>query len=184
MKRFLDPRSCSELLGNLRHGKIGSLPVSLLYFQLDGFLRRAGTTFSPDVGTIPERLLEHNLKADRSKATSEMLSIDADVVFRYDTQHKKTNIEFKAYFQNPGFERPVEHHRVVLHVLIEEAGGLKRSISPCRRAQARLETDAGHNRRGQLRSRTSTAALVDAQAARPSCAQRRLDWGAHRVQRR
>jgi len=127
--QFLDPHSCHELLGDLRHGKIGSLPVSLIYFQLDAFLRRARRDYSPEVGVIPQRLLEHNLSVDRSKATSEMLPIDADIVFLHDVQSKKTDVTFKAYFQNPGFERPREQHRVVLHVLVEEPDGLKRSVS-------------------------------------------------------
>jgi hypothetical protein len=127
--QFLDPRSCHELLGDLPHGRIGSLPISLLYFQLEAFLRRACKSYAPEVGTIPTQLLDHNLKADRSKETSEMLSIDADIVFGYNAQQKKTNIEFKAYFQNPEFERPIEHQRVILHVQVEEPDGLKRSVS-------------------------------------------------------
>jgi hypothetical protein len=58
--------------------------VSLLYFQLDAFLRNAHKKYSQEIGTIPQRLLEHNLKIDRNGATSEMLPIDADVVFEYD----------------------------------------------------------------------------------------------------
>jgi hypothetical protein len=127
--RFLDPRSCDLLMGNLLQGKIGSLPLSLLYFQLEAFLRGAHECYTPEVGTIPQRLLEHNLKVDRSRATSEMLRIDADVVFQYDAQSKKTDVTFKAYFQTPGFERPAKQHRVVLHVLVNEAGGVKRSVS-------------------------------------------------------
>jgi hypothetical protein len=124
----LDPHSCGALLGNLQ-GKIGSLPVSLLYFQLDAFLRHAHKKYSPDIGTIPQRLLEHNLKVGRSNATCEMLPIDADIVFQYDAQSKKTDIVFKSYFQNPGFERPPGHHRVVLHVLVTEPDNIKRSVS-------------------------------------------------------
>lgn len=58
-----------------------------------------------------------------------MLPIDADVVFRYDAESKKTDVTFKAYFQNVGFERPAEQHRVVLHVQVNESNDLKRSIS-------------------------------------------------------
>lgn len=126
---FLDPRSCHELLSNLRDGKIGSLPVSLLYFQLYFFLRDAHKNYAPEVGTIPRQLLEHNFKIGRSRATSEMLSIDADVVFEYDAHSKKTDITFNAYFQNPGFERSSEQQRVVLHVLVTETDGVKRSVS-------------------------------------------------------
>jgi hypothetical protein len=117
--RFLEPRSCHELLGDLRHGKIASLPVSLLYFQLEFFLRGAHKHYAPEVGTIPQGLLEHNFKFSRKRATSEMLPIDADVVFEYDAQSTKTDITFKAYFQNPGFERHLEQRRVVLHVLVD-----------------------------------------------------------------
>ncbi len=31
---FLEPLAFQHLLGDLRHGKIGSLPISLLYFQM------------------------------------------------------------------------------------------------------------------------------------------------------
>ena len=126
---FLDPRSCHDLLGNLRFGKIGSLPVSLLYFQLHYFLRDAHKNYPPEVGTIPGRLLEHNTKVGRQNSTSEMLPIDADVVFEYDARSRKTDISFKAYFQNLGFERPPDQQRVVLHVLVTETDGVKRSVS-------------------------------------------------------
>ena len=129
MSQFLDPNSCNVLLGNLLNGKIGSLPLSLLYFQLDAFLKLAAQNYPPEVGTIPQRLLEHNLKIDRSKATSDMLSIDADVVFQYDAQIEKTDVEFKAYFQHPDFARSVEQQRVVLHVMVIEPDGVKRSVS-------------------------------------------------------
>jgi hypothetical protein len=127
--KFLDPRSCDLLLGGLRNGRIGSLPISLLYFQLDAFLRSAEKTYAPEVGTIPRRLLEHNLKTDRSFAISEMAAIDADVVFRYDAATKKSDITFKAYFQNPGFERPEGHRRVVLHIHVTESDNIARSVS-------------------------------------------------------
>ena len=127
--QFLDPRSCDELLGGLRHGNIGSLPVSLLYFQLEFFLRYAQRDYAAEVGTIPHRVREHNLKGSRSRATSEMLPIDADVVFEFDARSQKSNIAFKAYFQHPGFERPPDQRRVVLHVLVIETDGLRRSVS-------------------------------------------------------
>src|SRR5262249_27745102 len=102
--QFLDPRSCDLLLGGLRTGKIGSLPVSLLYFQLEYFLRHAQRDYAADIGTIPHRLREHNLEYSRSRAISEMLPIDADVVFEFDAGSQKSDITFKAYFQHPGFE--------------------------------------------------------------------------------
>jgi hypothetical protein len=128
-RQFLDPRSCHELLGDPRHGMIGSLPLSLLYFQLDAFLRNADRAYAPEVGTIPLRLREHNLSAERSKTPWEMLPIDADVVFQYDAQSKRADITFKAYFEHSGFERPPEQQRVVLHVQVKEANDLRRSIS-------------------------------------------------------
>jgi hypothetical protein len=100
-----------------------------LYFQLLYFLKGAETNFKPKVGSIPRRLLEDNERPDRVLTRSDMLAIDADVVFYYDAATKKTDIQFKAYFDNPGFERPPEQHRVVLHVLIKEADGLQRDIS-------------------------------------------------------
>jgi len=129
LKSFLDPRSCHELLGDLRSGHIGSLPVSLLYFQLEAFLHGAARSFEPDVGSIPERLILHNLRNDRNRTTSEMAAIDADVVYTFEASTRRPKIEFKPYFQYPEFERPIEQRRVVLHILIEEAGGIQRSVS-------------------------------------------------------
>jgi len=127
--QFLDARSCDELLGGLRYGKIGSLPVSLLYFQLEYFLRYAQRDYAADVGTIPHRVREHNLMGSRTRVTSEMLPIDADVVFTFDARSQKSDITFKAYFQHSGFERPPDQRRVVLHVLVTETDGLSRSVS-------------------------------------------------------
>lgn len=126
---FLDPHSFHHLLGDLRHGKIGSLPISLLYFQLLYFLKDAEKNFKPEIGSIPRRLLEDNERPGRVVSRSDMLPLDADVVFSYDAATKKTDIQFKAYFDNPGFERPPEQRRVVLHIVIKEADGLLRSIS-------------------------------------------------------
>jgi hypothetical protein len=128
-KHFLEPRSCQILLGDLQRGKIGSLPISMLYFQLEAFLRHARKNYSPEIGMIPQRLLAHNSKIGRSRATCEMLPIDADIVFRYDAQSKKTDVVFKAYFKSLGYERPPGHHRVVLHVLVTEPNNIKRSVS-------------------------------------------------------
>jgi hypothetical protein len=58
-----------------------------------------------------------------------MLAIDADVVFYYDAKTKKTDIQFKAYFDNPGFERLPQQQRVVLHIVVKEMDGLTRDIS-------------------------------------------------------
>jgi hypothetical protein len=85
--------------------------------------------YAPEVGTIPRRLLEHNLKDGRLKSKSEMLPIDADIAFEYDARSRKTDLTFKAYFQHPGLERPPEQQRVVLHVLVTETDGVKRSVS-------------------------------------------------------
>ena len=126
---FLDPRSFHYLLGNLRDGRIGSMSISLLYFQLLYFLRGAERNFKAEIGSIPRRLLEDNKRPGRVLACSDMLAIDADLVFSYDAQTKKTDIQFKAYFDNPGFERPPVQRRVVLHIIVRETGELKRSIS-------------------------------------------------------
>jgi hypothetical protein len=67
-------------------------------WQLHYFLRDAHKNYAPEVGTIPRRLLEHNLKGGRQNSTSEMLCADADVAFEYDARSRKTDITFKAYF--------------------------------------------------------------------------------------
>lgn len=126
---FLDPRSFHHLLGDLRHGKIGSLPVSLLYFQLLYFLKSAEKNFKAEIGSIPRRLLEDNERPGRILTRGDMLAIDADVVFSYDVETNKTDIQFKAYFDNPGFERPSQQQRVVLHIVVKETDGLTRDIS-------------------------------------------------------
>ena len=43
---FLDPRSFHHLLGDIQHGKIGALAISLLYFRLLYFLRGAENELS------------------------------------------------------------------------------------------------------------------------------------------
>lgn len=105
-RQFLDPRSCNELLGDLRQAKIGSLPVSLLYFQLEFFLRHTHRNYSSEVGAIPQRLLEHNLSFGRSKATSEMLAVDADIVVHYDVRSKKIDITFKDRLAGLRWQNP------------------------------------------------------------------------------
>src|SRR5262249_5926666 len=110
---FLDVRAVHSLLGPLPHGKIGSLPLQLLYFQLDAFLRGAAKSYAPAVGTIPLKLLEHNRTRTKNNGTCDLLPIDADVVFTYDAPTEHTDMTFKAYFENPGFERPPHEHRVV-----------------------------------------------------------------------
>ena len=126
---FLDPHSVEHLLGDLRDGKIGSLRISLLYFQLLYFLKSAEKNFEPEIGSIPRRLLEDNERPGRNLTRSEMAAIDADIVFSYDVATEKTDIQFKPYFKNPGFQRPPQQQRVVLHIILKETDGLTRDIS-------------------------------------------------------
>jgi len=126
--QYLDPRAVDHLIGNLREGHIGSLAVTLLYFQLEAFLKNAHRRYSPEVGGIPDRLLVHN-RQRRNLETCEMAQIDADLVFRYDVATKRTDAEWKAYFANPGFGRPKEAQRVVLHIVVKETTGLTHVIS-------------------------------------------------------
>jgi hypothetical protein len=126
--RYLDLRSIHHLLGHVHHGKIGSLPVSLLYFQLEAFLKRSEKNYAQPVGSIPRRLLEHN-KQPRKLHLCELAVIDADVVFKYDAATKHTDMRWKAYFEHPQFTRPAHEQRVVLHIVVKEATGLTRSIS-------------------------------------------------------
>lgn len=84
--------------------------------------------YSPELGSIPRRLLEHNKQA-RSLHTCEMAQIDADIVFRYEAKNKHTDIQWKAYFEHPQFARPKKDQRVVLHIQVKEDGGLARVIS-------------------------------------------------------
>jgi hypothetical protein len=58
-----------------------------------------------------------------------MLPIDADIGFEYDVQSKKTNIMFKAYFDNPGFERPLQALMVGWGDVAEGYQGYAHSIS-------------------------------------------------------
>ncbi len=85
--------------------------------------------FKAEIGSIPRRLLKDNERPGRVVTRSDMLAIDADVVFSYDVETKKADIQFKAYFDNPGYERPPKQHRVVLHIVVKETDGLKRDIS-------------------------------------------------------
>lgn len=126
--RYLDLHAIHHLLGHIQHGRIGSLPVSLLYFQLEAFLRGSEKTYAPPVGSIPRRLLEHN-KTKRNLQVCEMAQIDADVVFSYDAATKHTDMEWKAYFEHTQFARPKHEQRVVLHIRVKEDTGLTRAIS-------------------------------------------------------
>lgn len=126
--QYLDLKAIHHLLGHIQHGRIGSLPVSLLYFQLEAFLKNSEGNFSPAVGSIPRRLLEHN-KQPRKLHLCEMAQIDADVVFSYDVSTKRTDMQWKAYFEHPQFARAESEQRVVLHISVKEGTGLTRTIS-------------------------------------------------------
>lgn len=126
--RYLDLHAIHHLLGHIQHGTIGSLPVSLLYFQLEAFIKRSDKNYAQPVGGIPRRLLEHN-KQPRKLHLCEFAVIDADVVFSYDAATKHTDMQWKAYFEHPQFTRPAHQQRVVLHIVVKEATGLTRSIS-------------------------------------------------------
>jgi len=126
--QYLDLKAIHHLLGDIQHGRIGSLPVSLLYFQLEAFLKNSEGNFSPAVGSIPRRLLEHN-KQPRKLHLCEMAQIDADVVFSYDVSTKRTDMQWKAYFEHPQFARAESEQRVVLHISVKEGTGLTRTIS-------------------------------------------------------
>jgi hypothetical protein len=126
--RYLDLRSIHHLLGDIRHGHIGSLPLSLLYFQLEAFLKNSERNYSPEVGSIPRKLLEHN-QQPRRLDLCEMAQIDADIVFSYDACTKRTDMQWKAYFEHPMFARPEGQQRVVLHIQVKEATELTRAIS-------------------------------------------------------
>ena len=126
--QYLDLKAIHHLLGDIQHGRIGSLPVSLLYFQLEAFLKNSEGNFSPAFGSIPRRLLEHN-KQPRKLHLCEMAQIDADVVFSYDVSTKRTDMQWKAYFEHPQFARAESEQRVVLHISVKEGTGLTRTIS-------------------------------------------------------
>jgi hypothetical protein len=126
--QYLDLKAIHHLLGDIQHGRIGSLPVSLLYFQLEAFLKNSEGNFSPAVGSIPRRLLEHN-KQPRKLHLCEMAQIDADVVFSYDVSTNRTDMQWKAYFEHPQFARAESEQRVVLHISVKEGTGLTRTIS-------------------------------------------------------
>lgn len=125
---YLDAGGFGYLIGDLRNGRVASLPVHLLYQRLEAFLRSSRRCYSPEVGTIPDRLLEHN-RQPRNLATCEFAAIDADLVFAYDAASNAVDIEWKAYFAHPQFARPPEAQRVVLHIMIKEATGLTRAVS-------------------------------------------------------
>lgn len=126
---MLAPAAFDHLLGGLRSGGIGSLPVSLLYFQLNAFLANPRHGVRAEIRDIPRLLLEHNASPRRRREISEMLPIDADLVFERDAASGATSIDWKPYFLNPGFERPQGHRRVVLHVHVTEADGMRRTVS-------------------------------------------------------
>jgi hypothetical protein len=126
--QYLDLEAVHHLIGHVVDGHIGSLPVSLLYFQLEAFLTNSEHNYAPAVGSIPKRLVEHN-KQPRKLHLCEMAQIDADVVFSYDASTKRAKMQWKAYFENPKFSRPESDQRVVLHISVMEGTGLTRTIS-------------------------------------------------------
>ena len=50
--QYLDLKAIHHLLGDIQHGRIGSLPVSLLYFQLEAFLKKTGAVFLQTEGKL------------------------------------------------------------------------------------------------------------------------------------
>jgi hypothetical protein len=128
VERYLSLPAIHALLGSLVDGYIGSLKVSLLYFQLEAFLRGTASSFGPAVASIPRRLLEHN-RTERNRILCEMAPIDADLCFYYDAATKKTDMQWKAYFEHPHLARLEHERRVVLHIQVTESSGLKRVIS-------------------------------------------------------
>lgn len=124
-RSLLSPKACHELLGS----RIGSLDVSLLFFQLNAFLKADHPGLAKEILDIPSRLLAHNASPRRHRQITELLPIDADVVFDYDAVTKRTQIDYKAYFANRGFERPRREQRVVLHIRVRETDRLQRSVS-------------------------------------------------------
>ena len=127
-ERYLRLPAIHALLGNLVDGYIGSLKVSLLYFQLEAFLSRTVSSFGSEVARIPQRLLEHN-RTERNRILCEMAPIDADLCFFYDAATQKSDIQWKAYFEHPHLARLEHEQRVVLHIQVTEPSGLKRLIS-------------------------------------------------------
>jgi hypothetical protein len=106
---FLDAGACLELLGNLY-----PLSASMLFFQLESFLRRAESDYPGPVGQVPRRLLEHNRSGTRHGM--ELLPVDVDVVAIYDAAAQTTSFEFKDHFEHPGLYRPPGCHRSVLRI--------------------------------------------------------------------
>lgn len=126
-KRFLSLKAIHHLLGDLKDGHIGSLPVSLFYFQLEAFLKNTEATPDASLARIPGQLLAHNKQA-RKLHLCEMAQIDADVVLTYDPTTRRSTTEWKAYFKYPEFARPAGQQRVVLHIVVKEETGLTRAI--------------------------------------------------------
>lgn len=128
VQRYLSLPAINALLGSVVDGYIGSLKISLLYFQLEAFLEETARSYGPEVANIPQRLLAHN-QSERNRILCEMATIDADVCFYYDAATKKTDMQWKAYFEHPHLARPEHERRVVLHIQVTESSGLKRVIS-------------------------------------------------------
>jgi len=125
---YLDLHAMHHLLGDIRSGRIGSLPVSLLYFQLSAFLKNTEASDDATLACIPGKLLEHNKNA-RQLHLCEMAQIDADAVLTFDARTRKATTEWKPYFKYREFARPPEQQRVVLHIVIKEESGLTRVIN-------------------------------------------------------
>lgn len=123
---FLDAGACLELLGSLY-----PMTVSMLYFQLESFLRRADSASSVET-SIPGRLLEHNRSTDRRRGDDgipDLLELDVDVVVVDDCEAQTTAIEFLPYAETPGLTRPRAQRRVMLQVRIQGEAQITRQVS-------------------------------------------------------
>ena len=127
-EHFLDLTAMHHLLGDMRNGKIGSLPLPLLYFQLTSFLGKTEQNFAEPVGQVPKLLLEHN-RNPRNLIMCEMAQIDIDLVFFYDAATKQTRMEWKQYYLYPELARPLHQQRVILHIAVTEVDGVVRNVN-------------------------------------------------------
>lgn len=125
VESFLDAGACLALLGNLY-----PLSVSMLFFQLESFLKRADSESLTET-SLPRRLLEHNRLPGRrlrpDGRLDELLDLGVDVLVTHDASEQSTNIEFVRADRSKG--RSGDHSGVRLRILLAGDDKVDRFVS-------------------------------------------------------
>lgn len=122
---FLDAGACLALLGNLY-----PLSVSMLFFQLESFLKRADSDSLTET-SLPRRLLEQNrLQGRRLRQDGrldELLDLGTDILVTHDASEQSTAIKFVRADRSRGLRG--DHLGVRLRILLAGDDKVDRFVS-------------------------------------------------------